>query len=98
MASKRNQVDRLIEVIGEITNTPTNELQAIKQEKDIYLTYEYNISYGGYRVIGISLSNKSHHTVLGFSCSDERLPRTAFMIKLQGFIQGIDYMKSQIKI
>lgn len=94
MASKRNQIDRLIEVIGEITNTPTTELQAINKGVDTYLTYEYNISYGGYRVIGLNLFTGSHSTILGFTDSAERLPRTAFMVKLQGFIQGVDYMKS----
>jgi hypothetical protein len=86
-------LQQLLNEIAELTEQSTTEDQALKNNHKQYLSLEYNAAYGGWRLNNVHVGSGGHSGAFGGNSTEARLKYKEMVIKLDGIIQGIKYVK-----
>ena len=84
----RKDINKLVEEVAAAYGLSSSREQAKKLGHAYYLEAEYASVYGGYRLIGVNVSNGGHRGVFGKSGTEGRVGASLMAARLNGLLQG----------
>ena len=84
-------LNNILEQICTLSNQVMSYDDAINKGRKRYLTIEYSSSYGGYRLVNVSVDSGGHSGAFGESACCNRRPIKQMTSYLEGVLFGLEY-------
>jgi hypothetical protein len=89
-------LNKILEQICTLSNQVMSYADAISKGINRYLTIEYNSSYGGYRLVNVSVGNGGHSGAFNESSCCSRRPIKQMTSYLDSILCGLEYSQKRI--
>ena len=87
----KKDIERMIGWVAEAAKLPTTKEQAIEQNQQRYLEYNYNSYYGGYELVLTNVDGGGQSGAFGRNYG--RMKANIFYMYLQGLYNGLTHTK-----
>lgn len=78
------EIKELLKDVAKKYNLDLSKEEAIKNNKDKYLTIDFASCYGGYRLVMVDVKNGGHYGVFGQSSCCSRISKKEMVCYLNG--------------